>query len=729
MSRTLRATLRILTAIVIASFGVSGLRAEAVADDGATADAPGSASSPATASNPRTAEAQPFKVTADDPLTIDLKTGEGVFRKNARFTMPPWIMTADEIRVNYKTNEAFASGHIVLMQPGLRVLAETAHYRHTTREIEVTDFRFGRPPVHVEGRRAFGTADVMNFEDVTLIYGEPNFLAPRATASRLTFYRKDERMEAHMLRAGFGVLPIVAMTGLTRDIHFPKLEWESRAGLDSTLGLHVGASVYAPLQPAFRPGLNLDLYSKRGALVGPGVRYGTDRAPHFISGASDFAWINDAGDPGLDSLGEPIDDDRYLWTWEHHAHAEDRRWSLNGVMGLWSDSAVVRDFRDDLFHRNQEPDTYVEGSLNGAGYIVSAFARAQVNDFQTGVARLPEVRFDLLPLALGQTGALFEMQASASALTEDTPGTNLSTETDRLDAYAAVSRTFASPSTLSFTPVVGGRVTHYTRAENGRDTYTRGLGEVGFDAGLRAWGMKHFEKPFLGLTSVRHILKPTLQYRYVPEADKGREFIPDLDRGAFLTRLQPLGLGDRRDIDDLGEIDTLRLGLANLVEAQREDYGSTRLFEINFAADFHFDDSHDGDRSSDLQTEMRVTPARWLDTWLFLRNDLETFELNELNLRVMLVDSTVWSLGFDGNYLIDDIGQIRVFGRAALNEADEIYSRIVYDTRESRFNEIRIGLSRRVTQNWQLGLGAVWRDGQTRESDFGLKAEVRFLTF
>ena len=71
----------------------------------------------------------------------------------------------------------------------------------------------------------------------------------------------------------------------------------------------------------------------------------------------------------------------------------------------------------------------------------------------------------------------------------------------------------------------------------------------------------------------------------------------------------------------------------------------------------------------------------------------------------------------------------RLFGRAALNEADEIYGRIVYDTRESRFNEIRIGLSRRVTQNWQLGLGAVWRDGQTRESDFGLKAEVRFLTF
>lgn len=714
MFRTLRALSIIIPAITIAGGGAPRL----VAQD---------AAAPATQAAP--AEQTGFKVTADAPLTIDFRTGESVARENARLIAPPWSMTADEIRVNYKTRIASARGHVVLMRPGLRVLAEVANYDDATREIEVLDYRFGRPPIHVTGERAHGTADVIHFENVTLTYGEPNRLAPRATASRLTLYREGERMEAHMLRAGFGVVPLFGMTGLSRGMDFPRLEWDSRAGLDGTLGLHLGVSAYAPLRPAFRPGFNLDLYSKRGALLGPGMRYGDGSAPHHMSGGTDFAWIHDAGDPGVDAFGERIGDDRYFWTWEHHAHADDGRWSLNGQLALWSDPAVVRDFREDLFHRNQEPDTFIEGSLNGSGYILSVFSRAQLNDFQAGVARLPEVRFDLLPLALGRTGVLLEMQASAAALEEETPGTDFSTATDRFDGYASLSRTFASPSSLSFTPVMGGRVTHYTRAENGRDTYTRGLGEVGFDAGFRAWGVKQFEKPFLGLESVRHILKPTLQYRYIPEADKGRINIPRLDRGAFLTRLQPLGLADRRDIDDLGEIDVLRVGLGNIVEARREDYGSTRLFELNFAADFHFDDSHDGDRSSDLQTELRLTPAGWLDTWLFLRNDLETLELNELNLRVMLVDSQVWSLGFDGNYLVDEIGQVRLFGRCAVSEADEIYGRIVYDTRESRFNEIRAGFSRRVTQTWQLGLGAVWRDGQTRESDFGLHAEIRFLAF
>lgn len=670
-----------------------------------------------------------FRVTSDEPLTIDFKTGEGIARKNATLVAPPWSMTADEIRVNYKNREASATGHVVLTRPGLRVLAESATYHDATGELEVRDYRFGHPPLHVSGERAHGTADVMTFEHVTLTYGEPDRLAPRATASSLTLYREGERMEAHMLRAGFGVVPVFAMTGLSRGLDFPKLEWDSRAGLDSTLGLHLGASAYAPVAPAFRPGLNLDLYSKRGVLIGPGLRYGSDTAPTATAGAMDFAWIHDLGNPGVDRFDDPIEDDRFFWTWEHHAHGQDRRWSLNGQLALWSDPAVVRDFREDLFHRNQEPDTFVEGSLNGTGYILSAFARAQVNDFQFGVERLPEVRFDLLPLALGQTGVLLEMQAGAAALREQEPGTDDTIETDRFDAYAGLSRTFSSRSSLSFTPVLGGRVTHYTRAENGRDTYTRGLGEIGFDSGFRAWGVRHFDKPFLGLESVRHILHPTLQYRYVPEADKGREFIPDLDRDAFLTRLQPLGLADRRDIDTLGEIDVVRVGLGNTVEARREDYGSVRLFELNFAADFHLDDGHKGNRASDLQTELRVTPAGWLDTWLFLRNDLETLEVKEMNLRVMLVDSTVWSLGFDGNYLADEIGQVRLFGRCAISEADEINGRLVYDTRERRFNEIRAGFSRRITQNWQFGLGAVWRNGQVRESDFGLMAEVRFLAF
>ena len=714
MTRTLRANFLASIAFLVTGTGLPGVHAQESAPTSATA-------TPATEPG--------FKVTADAPLTIDLKTGEAVARDHARMTAPPWSLTADEIRVNYKTREARAIGNVVLMRPGLRVLAESALYRDATRELEVIDYRFGRPPVHVTGGRAHGTAEVMHFDDVTITYGEPNRLAPRATASRLTVYREDERMEAHMLRAGFGVVPVFAMTGLRRGIDFPRLEWDSRAGLDSTLGLHVGASAYAPLRPEFRPGLNLDLYSKRGVLIGPGMRYGADRAPHHVAGATDAVWIHDSGDTGVDRLGQRIDDDRYFWTWQHHAHADDRRWSLNGQLALWSDSAVVRDFRDDLFHRDQEPDSFLEGSLNGTGYILSAFARAQLNDFQPGVARLPEVRFDLLPRTLGPTGVVFEMQASAAALREEPPGTGLDVETERFDSYAALSRTFSSPSTLSFTPVLGGRVTHYTRAENGRDTYTRGLGEVGFDSGFRAWGVKHFEKPFLGFSSVRHILKPTLQYRYVPEAEKGREFIPDLDDRAFLTRLQPLGLGDRRDIDDLGELDVLRLGLGNIVEARRDDYGSTRLFELNFAADIHLDDSHEDDRTSDLQTELRLTPAGWLDTWLFVRNDLESFSIRELNLRVMVVDSTVWSLGFDGNYLVDEIGQLRLFGRCALNEADELYGRLAYDTRESRFNEIRVGFSRRVTQTWQLGLGAVWRNGQVRESDFGLKAEIRFLAF
>jgi hypothetical protein len=122
-----------------------------------------------------------------------------------------FCLTADSIRINYKTNEAFASGHIVLTRPGLRVLADSAVYHDTTKEIEVTDFRLGRPPLHVTGRRAHGTAEVMHFEDVTLTYAER--LAPRG---RWPHPSQGQRMEAHMLWPD-GVVLLFAMTVVAQD--------------------------------------------------------------------------------------------------------------------------------------------------------------------------------------------------------------------------------------------------------------------------------------------------------------------------------------------------------------------------------------------------------------------------------------------------------------------------------------------------------------------------------
>lgn len=681
-----------------------------------------------TASAPAAAATEQFKLTADLMLgQPPLLTARG----NAKLVSGEWTLTADEIRFNYDTNQADAKGHVLVTRPGLRLLSDTASYWTKERRIEVAGFRFGQPPYYFAGERAHGDATNLNCENVEIFYGEPAPLTPRASAHHLTLHG-DKTFSAESLRFTVGRFPLFGFSGISRSLSRPNVDWETRAGYDGNVGLHLGAGFYVPWRPTFSPGGSLDFFSKRGMMFGPGARYGKeDEAKNeTLKGAFDVAYISDRGNTAEDVLGRPIAPSRSFGTWRHQQRGGDR-WTLNGAMDWWSDSDVMRDFRSRDFENNQEPDNFVEGSWYGANTVFSALARTRLNDFQIVQERLPELRADLLPLPLAQTGVLLEAEASATALREKPQGNNDASgrRSDRIDTYLALSRTFKEKAGTTFTPVLGGRVTHYFDAEGGRDTYTRWLGEVGFDARMRAFRTWDLKKPLWGIDGIRHVVEPYVSYRYVPEADRGRAFIPDIDRPAFLTQLQPLGLAGRRDIDSLGEIDVVRVGVTNLFETRRADYGSRRVVRLDFGADVHFDDSHSGNRVEDVHTELNLTPADWLEWWFFLRVDPDAPNVQEFNSRFTIVDGRSWSGGLGVDYLRDDISQLLVFGRYALSEANQVLAAVRYDGKASRFNDIEFGFIHRLHQNWEIGCRIHLRDGQRREGDFGVRLDLRFLDF
>ncbi len=669
-----------------------------------------------------------LQLTADEPLVIDGRSGEMVARKNARVTYDTWTLVADEIRINRQTQDARAIGNVVATSPGMRLLARSARYDQSTGQIEVNDFRFGRPPYYATGESGSGTADAMVFENVQIFYGEPGRLTPRLAVRVLKVDRTTETFDAEGLKLSIGSLPVLALSGLARPLVGPSLIWETRAGYDSRLGAHFGAGIYYPLSAGWNPGGSIDLFSDRGVLLGPGARYDIARETMIAKGGGDLLYIHDYGDRGVDRMGEPIENDRAIASWSH-IQTDRERWSLNGEINWWSDSAVLRDFREEAFDRNQEPDNFLEASLNGKNYILSAFTRYRANDFQIVAERLPEVRFDLLPTPVADTGVLLAIESSAAALRERSIAGEPELRSDRFDLYAGLERTLRIARGVTFTPVAGGRLTHYSRAIGGRDDYTRWLGEIGFDASMVANRVVEVEKPLLGINGIRHIVEPVVQYRYVPSADRGRAFIPGIDRPAFLTQLQPLGLAQRRDIDALDEIHAVRLGLNNLLQTRREGHGSRQLLLFNLASDFYFADHADGRDYSTVQAEMRLTPADWLDWWIFMRFDPEDINVPEFNTRLTLVNGDAWSAGIDGDYLTGDLSQIEIFGRYALNEAYEIFGGLRYDAREERFNEISIGLSSQIAQHWLVRTGIALRDGPRRESDFSLRLSLRFLAF
>ena len=267
--------------------------------------------------------------------------------------------------------------------------------------------------------------------------------------------------------------------------------------------------------------------------------------------------------------------DRSFVTWEQR-ETYGEHFTLNGEFNYWSDSEVLRDFRHREFDRVQQPDSFVEAAYTGDNYSLSAFGRFHPNRYYRVQERLPELRFDVFPVA-SPLGFYSRLNASAAVLQSDAFGTDPRLRTTRFDAYYGLERPIAATPWVTFNPVAGGRVTHYTDALGGKDQYTRTIGEVGFDARLLASGVFDVKNAIWEIVGLRHLVEPKLSYRYAPEAAHGRAYIPPIDEHVFSTYLQPLSIADSRNLDDLTALNTARFSLNNTLQTRDAKYGSRNL--------------------------------------------------------------------------------------------------------------------------------------------------------
>ena len=272
-------------------------------------------------------------------------------------------------------------------------------------------------------------------------------------------------------------------------------------------------------------------------------------------------------------------------------------------------------------------------------------------------------------------------------------------------------------------------MTHYTDALGPKDNYTRTLGEIGFDARLLASGTFDYKNPVWEIDGLRHLVEPKLSYRYAPEAANGRAFIPPIDHRAFSTYLQPLSIGDARNLDDLTALNTLRLSLGNILQTRAPGYGSRNLASLNFAADYRFDDAPGRRHLSDIYTELALTPAPWLKVEAFQRFDPHTPSQQELNTAIEIVDQEWWSARLATHFLKNNYQEYFLEYRQRLNEVYDVTALWRYDARNSRFNEQSYGVWQRLGQTWAVKYEVSWFNGPRRESSFALNLEVQLLKF
>lgn len=661
-----------------------------------------------------------------------------VFTGDARLTYEDALLLADQISYDPKTQVARALGRASLTRGAQRLLADELTYNIETGAYTVKNFRLGEAPFYVTGSGLDGSPDKVVVHDAVATFWEPSPITPSLRASSIT-YIPGSSVTAKHAYLGIGPIRPLPVPIYDQSVDDPLISHVSaRAGFDSTLGASLDLGLLAPFTRSVKLGGDLGLYTKRGVMFGPAASYKFRNADNVVRGSLRSGYIKDQGDRDPDILGSPIPNDRGFVTWDHYQTVGENI-TLLGELNYWSDSDVIRDFRERDFRDVQTPDNFLEGYYTGENYVVSAFTRFQPNDYHVVQRRLPEIRFDGLPVEVG-AGIYHRVNASIASL-EDKSLPALSEPVNRIDAYYALTRPFTPREWLSIKPVAGARFTYYDRALGGRDDYTRVLGEAGFDADFQASSTYGYKNERWKIDGIRHLVKPYVSYRVIDNADKGQAYIPPIDRTPFSTYLQPLGLGDRRDIDTLARTNTLRLGIDNAIQTRDSVYGSRNLAELNVATDWDLDRPSGEDTFSAIQTELAVTPVDWLRFDVYANIAPSDFTVRELNTGVTFRDAGVWSVRVGTDYLrsdsaavippggIDGIREYSLDLRYLINEAYEALVNVRYDSKLGSFSRQSFTLRQNVRNLWFIDYVLAFRKGDTRASSTSFSISIELASF
>ena len=677
-----------------------------------------------------------------EPLEFDEASQRLVARGDARLDYGDTRVRADRITYYQEHEVADAQGNIAVTQSGRRLIADRLSFDASENVFSVDILRTGQWPFNLSGVSAGGTTDDISVQGATLYYGEPGPLTLNVSSNEVRYVEGEAdyiKMDSATFR--IGRVPVFYLPGYTYYLNNAPYYLDMSGGYDDELGAHLQSTLLFPVGSFLSLGGNLDYYTERGVLAGPAAQYFYDSESQLIRGAISTGFIDDQGSSeqrDVDILNNPIDESRSFAEWRHK-HQIGERFTLTAVASYWSDSEVTRDFREDYYDNNQSPNTFAEAAYAGDNYIISAFGQFRPNDFQLIQERLPEVRFDLLPTPILGTGAYHRSSASYVQLREDSPFWNVEGESDRFDFTYRLERPIHLRPWLTFSPLVGARLTDYSNQSidpsviGGAlidEQFTREIFEVGFDLEMRAYRSYETKNRVWDIDGLRHIIRPVLRYRYFSDSDD-RDAIAAIDREVFDLERPLLDLSDLRNIDEISETHLMRLGLENLFQTRTEGYGSRTLAALNFYQDvlFERDTRYDGSDEEVLNAswlEFILEPAPWLKFEFASRFRTQSLTLEELRTRTVLRSGEIWEIGLSTDLLNKRVDQYRLDYIYRLNERYSFLSDMRIDADTGEFTRFRLGLQSRVGATWEVLYAITFREDSDRESDveFGVKLRL-----
>ncbi len=489
-------------------------------------------------------ETQPVAVQSDEVPAIEVKPEET--RPGAGPTTSVEL-NGDTIEYSMDGNKVVAEGNVVILYKDVTLTCNRVEFSRSTSiahakgnvrliksgESEISGeemtFNFQKmtgdfAPAGIFANPYYGKGEEVSKVDASHILMKNGYLTTcdhdqphyRIAAAKLDIYPKD-KMVARKVCMKIGGIPVLYIPKFSQDLTGKRPRFVFTPGYDKEWGMFLLTAMRYELSDNVKGFLHFDAREKKDIASGFDVTYKT---PHMGSGSIRTYYMNERSITSKHFFqprpSPTIERERFKAEWRHKWDIDQK---TNAILQYYklSDNAILKDYFEREFDKDSSPDTFFLLTRNFTNGVVSFRTDKRVNRFESGLERLPEIRYDLSSQKLGETNFYMRNTTIYSNLSsKDASPTEVRRETMRLDTDNELSYS-TKVGIVEFRPFVGGEQTYYSKTKDPEKYDSiRGIFRTGaslstkffrvFDVETNQWG--------LDIHRLRHIITPSVAYSY-----------------------------------------------------------------------------------------------------------------------------------------------------------------------------------------------------------------------
>jgi lipopolysaccharide assembly outer membrane protein LptD (OstA) len=598
-------------------------------------------------------EEEKWILESEGGFIFDINDGTLTYTNRAMARYAGATMTANYLRLNQETADALAEGDVRVEWEGKVWYGERAEFNYRTHRLIGSEFRTGQRPFFARGDAIVGdqvantyvlAGGLMTTDD----YDKPGY----SIHARSVTIVPGEYVECENAVLYVGHTPVFWLPKFRRTLKRHPNHFVFTPGYRSRYGPYLLTSYEWYWSERLDGAIHVDGRLKRGVGAGPDVNY---HLPHFGEGQFKYYYANDLK-PGRDSRNEPIDEDRQR-VWFTHIGSLRTNLTLRGAVRYQTDSQIVRDFFETEHRQNTQPSTFVELNQMWPNWSLDLMAQPRVNDFQETVERLPDLKITGLRQRVFGTPLFYESESSAGYYQREFAFVDTNRfAAFRGDTYHQLLVPWTFFDWLTVSPRAGARFTHYGEATGpGATTQDedRGVFNTGAEASFKAsrtWAGVH--NKFLEIDGVRHIVRPSINYAYVPHPNVSPRRLPQFDYELPSAQLLPITHPDYNSIDSINSQNVLRFMVENKIQTKRSGEVENVVHWLLYT-DWRLKHRDDQDTFSDIYSKLDLKPFHTLTLSSELNYDINNHNWDQLNHFATLSPNDVWSWSLGHRYLRD----------------------------------------------------------------------------